>query len=90
MRAPGQGARSRDERALFTPRDRIVSAADIAALPKTTGRADLGGRTPGQLTLLPWYAERDAQQISEYAAAWIAAFAALGPANPLAQLLDRQ
>ena len=70
-------------------------AADIAALPKTTAVLISAGRTPGQLTLLPWYAERDAQQISEYAAeataaVRTAAIAALGPANPLAQLLERQ
>ena len=80
---------------LSTRRDRILSAADIAALPKTTAVLISAGRTPGQLTLLPWYAERDAQQISEYAAeattaVRTAAIAALGPANPLAQLLDRQ
>ena len=80
---------------LSTRRDRILSAADIAALPKTTAVLISAGRTPGQLTLLPWYAERDAQQITEYAAeattaVRTAAIAALGPANPLAQLLDRQ
>ena len=80
---------------LSTRRDRILSAADIAALPKTTAVLISAGRTPGQLTLLPWYAERDADQISEYAAeattaVRTAAIAALGPANPLAQLLDRQ
>ena len=80
---------------LSTRRDRILAAADIAALPKTTAVLISAGRTPGQLTLLPWYAERDAQQISEYAAeataaVRTAAIAALGPANPLAQLLERQ
>jgi hypothetical protein len=47
MRAPGQGAGSRDERASFTPRDPILSAADIAALPKTTAVLMLAGRTRG-------------------------------------------
>jgi type IV secretion system protein VirD4 len=80
---------------LSTRRDRILSAADIAALPKTTAVLISAGRKPGQLTLLPWYAERDAQQITDYAAeattaVRTAAIAALGPANPLAQLLDRQ
>ena len=80
---------------LSTRRDRILSAADIAALPKTTAVLISAGRKPGQLTLLPWYAEHDAQQITDYAAeattaVRTAAIAALGPANPLAQLLDRQ
>ena len=80
---------------LSTRRDRILSAADIAALPKTTAVLISAGRKPGQLTLLPWYAERDAQEITDYAteattAVRTAAIAALGPANPLAQLLDRQ
>jgi hypothetical protein len=77
---------------LSTRRDRILSAADIAALPKTTAVLISAGRTPGQLRLLPWYTERDAQQITEYAADATAAVrtAALGPANPLAQLLERQ
>lgn len=80
---------------LSTRRDRILSAADIAALPKTDAVLISAGRRPGLLRLLPWYAERDAAQITEYAteataAVRAAAIAALGPDNPLAQLLEHQ
>ena len=52
-----------------TRRERILSAADIAALPKTTAVLIAAGRRPGQLQLLPWYQERMAENIRSYAAA---------------------
>jgi type IV secretion system protein VirD4 len=75
--------------------DRILSAADVAALPKTSAVLISSGRRPTLLRLLPWYSERDADTISEYAAEASAevrqaAITALGPDNPLAQLLAQQ
>lgn len=78
-----------------TRRDRILAASDVAALSKTQAVLIASGRRAGMITLLPWYAERDAGEISEYAAEASdqvrqAAVAALGPANPLARLLTRE
>ncbi|AEA28968.1 TRAG family protein (plasmid) [Pseudonocardia dioxanivorans CB1190] len=78
-----------------TRRDRILAASDVAALPKTQAVLIAAGRRPGLITLMPWYAERDADTISEYAAEAAdqvrqAAVASLGPANPLARLLTHE
>jgi type IV secretory pathway TraG/TraD family ATPase VirD4 len=78
-----------------TRRDRILAASDVAALPKTQAVLIAAGRRPGLITLLPWYAERDADTISEYAAEAAdqvrqAAVASLGSANPLARLLTHE
>jgi type IV secretory pathway TraG/TraD family ATPase VirD4 len=78
-----------------TRRDQIMSAADIAALSKTCAILISAGRRPGLIRLLPWYTEPDADTITLNAAEASAevrqaAIAALGPANPLAQVLARQ
>ncbi len=88
----GSGSRSST---LSTRRDRILSAAHIAALPKTEAVLISSGRIPGLLQLMPWYGERDAEDISRYGAVAQqqvreAAILGLGPANPLAQLLRKQ
>jgi type IV secretory pathway TraG/TraD family ATPase VirD4 len=94
-----QSGRGGSSTSMSTRRDRILSAADIAALPKTSAVLISSGRKPGLITLLPWYAERDGDYGSdainahaEEAAAQVrdAAIAALGPVNPLAQLLLAQ
>lgn len=77
---------------MSTRRDRIMSAADIAALPKTDAVLIAAGRRPARIKLLPWYAERDADEINTYSANATnqvrqAAVALLGPTNPLAQAL---
>jgi type IV secretion system protein VirD4 len=74
---------------------RILSAADIAALQKTSAVLISAGRRPGLIQLLPWYTEPDADTITLNAAEASAevrqaAIAALGPTNPLAQVLARQ
>ena len=78
-----------------TRRDQIMSAADIAALPKTDAVLISTGRKAGKIRLLPWYAERDTAEITSYAAeaadaVRAAAIAALGPDNPLAQQLPTE
>jgi hypothetical protein len=90
-----QRGRGGSSSTLSTRRDRILSAADVAAFPKTSAVLISSGRRPTLLRLLPWYTERDADTISEYAAEASAevrqaAIAALGPNNPLAQLLAQQ
>lgn len=77
--------------------ERIYTAADIAALPRTHALLFTSGRRPGLLTLKPWYAEPDddkaeiedysdqsTQQIQD------AAIAFLGPDNPVAAALLAQ
>lgn len=88
----GQGHRSTT---LSTRRDRILSAAQIAALRKTEAVLISAGRPVGLLQLLPWYEERDAERISRYGKqaqqqVREAAIAALGATNPLAQQLQQQ
>ncbi|MCF7547227.1 type IV secretory system conjugative DNA transfer family protein [Pseudonocardia sp. WMMC193] len=80
---------------LSTRRDRILSAADVAALPKTKAVLISSGRKPGLIDLMPWYAERDADTISGFAAEASAqvreaAIASLGRDNPLSRILAQQ
>lgn len=74
--------------------ERIYTAADIAALPRTCALLYTSGRRPGLLTLKPWYAEPDDDkaEISSYADQATeqiqqAAIAYLGPDNPVAAAL---
>ncbi|MGD9526389.1 MAG: type IV secretory system conjugative DNA transfer family protein, partial [Pseudonocardia sp.] len=90
-----QSGRGGGSTGISTRRDRIMSAADIAALTKTAAVLIAAGRRPGLLALQPWYTEPDADAISgpaTEAAAQVrqAAIAHLGPHNPLAQLLTQQ
>lgn len=90
-----QRGRGGSSSTLSTRRDRILSAADVAALPKTSAVLISSGRKPGVIQLLPWYTERDADTISQYAAEASsqvrqAAIASLGRHNPLARLLEQQ
>jgi type IV secretory pathway TraG/TraD family ATPase VirD4 len=95
-----QSGRGGSSTSMSTRRDRILSAADVAALPKTSAVLISSGRKPGLITLLPWYTERDSTRNGGYGADTItahaaeaseqvrdAAIAALGHANPLARLL---
>ena len=87
QRGRGGGSTTRSYR-----RDRILSAADIGALPKTHAVLLSSGRRGGLIRLLPWYTENDADQIATNAATATdevraAAVAALGTDNPLAQVL---
>jgi len=75
--------------------ERILSAADIAALPRTRALLFTSGRRPALLTLHPWYAEPtdETAQISTYATQATAqvqqaAIAHLGPQNPVAAALS--
>jgi type IV secretory pathway TraG/TraD family ATPase VirD4 len=77
--------------------ERIYTAADIAALPRTNALLFTSGRRPGLLTLKPWYAEPDDEkaEISSYSAQATrqiqqAAIAFLGPENPVAAALREQ
>jgi type IV secretory pathway TraG/TraD family ATPase VirD4 len=90
-----QRGRGGSSSTLSTRRDRIMSTADVAALPKTSALLIAAGRKPALLRLLPWYAERDAETISGYAREATAqvrraAVVALGPTNPLAQLIEQE
>ena len=74
--------------------ERIMTAADIAALPRTQALLFTSGRRPALLTLHPWYAEPDdeKQQISTHAKQATsqvqqAAIDYLGPTNPVAAAL---
>ena len=74
--------------------ERIMTAADIAALPRAQALLFTSGRRPALLTLRPWYAEPDdeRQQItasSKQATDQVqqAAIAYLGPDNPVAAAL---
>jgi type IV secretory pathway TraG/TraD family ATPase VirD4 len=85
----GGGSRSRSLRT-----ERILTAADIAALPRTNALLFTSGRRPALLTLHPWYAEPgdDHEQITADAkeatdAIQQAAIAYLGPDNPVAAAL---
>jgi hypothetical protein len=49
-------------------RERILAAAEIAALPKTHAVLISSGRRSGLIQLLPWYAENEAGLISSHAA----------------------
>lgn len=87
-----QSGRGGGSTSMSTRRERIMSAADVAALPKTSAVLIAAGRRAGLLTLQPWYAEPDADTISGPAAEAAeqvrqAAIAHLGPTNPLAQML---
>ena len=78
-----------------TRRERIMTAADVAALPKTQAVLLASGRRPALLQLLPWYTEPDAEALASHAAAATeqvrrAAAAALGPDNPIGQALQRE
>lgn len=78
-----------------TRRERILSAADIAALDKTHAVLISAGRRPTRIELMPWYTEHHAERIGHYAAqaqrqVRAAAVTALGPNNPLAQLLQSE
>jgi hypothetical protein len=67
----------------------------VAALPKTQAVLIASGRRPALLELLPWYTEPDAATLAGHAAAATeqvrrAAAAALGPDNPIGQVLHRE
>ncbi len=90
QRGRGGGSTSRSYR-----RERILSAADISALPKTHAVLISTGRRGGLIRLLPWYTEPDAGVISSNAATAtaqvrLAAITALGADNALARHLARQ
>jgi hypothetical protein len=74
--------------------ERILTAADIAALPRISALLFTSGRRPALLTLHPWYAEPsdETAQISTYAKhatreVQQAAIAYLGPDNPVTKAL---
>ncbi len=74
--------------------ERILTAADIAAMARTNALLFTSGRRPALLTLHPWYAESDDEKdlISSYskeatAQVQTAAIAYLGPDNPVAAAL---
>jgi len=74
--------------------ERIMTAADIAAMTKTTALLFTSGRRPALLRLHPWYAEADdeKQQITTYRQQATdqvqqAAIEYLGPGNPAAAAL---
>lgn len=78
-----------------TQRERILTAADIAALPKTNAVLLATGVRPTLIDLRPWYREDDADEITAYAnraeqEVRTAAVAALGPDNPLSRVLAAQ
>jgi len=71
----------------------IMRPEEVAALPKTKALLFSSGASPVTLTLKPWYAERDADQITDYnqtatGEVTNAAVAYLGPRNALAQALQ--
>jgi type IV secretion system protein VirD4 len=74
--------------------ERILTAADIAAMSRTNALLFTSGRRPALLTLHPWYAEADDEQkaITSYSRAATeqvqrAAIAYLGADNPVAAAL---
>ncbi|WP_158886251.1 type IV secretory system conjugative DNA transfer family protein [Amycolatopsis anabasis] len=77
--------------------ERILTAADIAAMPRTNALLITSGRRPGLLRLHPWYAEPDGEekrniiQLSQEATGQIqqAAIAYLGPDNPVTRSLQQ-
>lgn len=78
-----------------TRRERIMTAADVAAMPKTQAVLIASGRRPALLELLPWYTEPDADTLAGHAAEATeqvrqAAAAALGPDNPIGAALRRE
>lgn len=88
----GQGG---PQRTYATRTDRILSAADVAALPKTKAVLISSGKKPGLIDLLPWYQEDDAKQISQYAKVATdevrrAAVSALGDDNPIGQVISAE
>ena len=90
-----QRGRGGGSSSVSTRRDRILSAADVAALPKTKAVLISSGRKPGLIDLMPWYVEKDADTISGFASeagAQVreAAIATLGRDNPLARILAQQ
>lgn len=77
--------------------ERILTAADIAAMARTNALLFTSGRRPAMLTLHPWYAEADEEQkqITEYSKEATkqvqdAAIAYLGPNNPVAAALQAE
>lgn len=69
--------------------ERILTAADLAALGKTEAVLYVTGHKPAFIELLPWYEEKDAQNIALHEAqaqdeVRRSAIAALGPDNPVA------
>jgi type IV secretion system protein VirD4 len=71
----------------------IMTAADLAALGKTDAVLYVTGHKPALLELMPWYLERDAEEIASYeriaqAEVRRSAVAALGPDNPVAASLQ--
>ncbi len=77
--------------------ERILTAADIAAMPKSNALLFTSGRRPALLNLHPWYLEADdeQQQITTYAKQATdevqqAAISFLGPDNPVAAALLAQ
>jgi type IV secretory pathway TraG/TraD family ATPase VirD4 len=86
----GQASVSRSFR-----RDSILSAADIAAIPKSHALLFSAGRRPGMVALAPWYTEPDSDDIRGHEKTAIAeirdaAIAALGADNALGQHLARE
>jgi type IV secretory pathway TraG/TraD family ATPase VirD4 len=72
-----------------------MTAADVAAMPKTQAVLIASGRRPALLQLLPWYTEPDADTLAGHAATATeqvrhAAAAALGPNNPIGAALHRE
>lgn len=74
--------------------ERILTAADIAAMARTNALLFTSGRRPALLNLHPWYAEADdeKEQITAYSKQATtqvqqAAIAYLGPDNPVAAAL---
>ncbi|OLZ51713.1 type VI secretion protein [Amycolatopsis coloradensis] len=75
--------------------ERILTAADIAAMPRTNALLITSGRRPGLLRLRPWYAEPDDEEkrdliaLSKEATGQIqqSAITYLGPDNPVARSL---
>ncbi|GAA4009799.1 hypothetical protein GCM10022247_34920 [Allokutzneria multivorans] len=77
--------------------ERILTAADIAALSRTQALLFTSGRRPAQLSLHPWYSgdDEDKHEItanSQAATAQVqdAAITYLGPDNPVAAALQRE
>lgn len=72
--------------------ERILTAADIAAMARTNALLFSSGRRPAMLTLHPWYTEDEFREVTEYAKQATsevqrAAVAFLGPDNPVAAAL---
>lgn len=86
-RGGGQPSRS-----YSTRQERIMTAADVAALTKTQAILIASGKRPALIELLPWYREDDAKTISQYSneasdEVRRAAVEALGVENPVGQAI---